>query len=166
MKRVIVCDTGPLVHLSEAGLVYLLRETGDVHIPPAVRAEMERYDADWISPTWLSVHQLEDQHAGKVRFWIDAEQLDPGEAEAIGLALQLKADWMLTDDARARQFAETLNLEVHGSVGLLLWAAAVGHLDNHRKAHEALDALARSSLWVSERVVREARTAIDSLIAD
>jgi predicted nucleic acid-binding protein len=82
------------------------------------------------------------------------------------LALQLKADWLLTDDAEARQFAETLGLEVHGSIGLLLWAVAWGHLSNRKKAYESLDALANSSLWVSERVLREARKAIDLLALD
>jgi predicted nucleic acid-binding protein len=91
------------------------------------------------------------------------DQLDPGEAEAIGLALQMKVDWLLTDDAQARRFAERLALEVHGSVGLLLWAVAAGHLHDREQANAALDALTSSSLWISKRVLREARKAIDIL---
>jgi hypothetical protein len=29
MKRIVVCDTGPLLHLSEAGAVHLLAEMGN-----------------------------------------------------------------------------------------------------------------------------------------
>jgi hypothetical protein len=54
--------------------------------------------------------------------------IDAGEADAIGLALQEHADWLLTDDAKARQFAESTGLEVHGSIGLLLWSVAAGHI--------------------------------------
>jgi len=70
---------------------------------------------------------------------------------------------LLTDDAQARRFAERLALEVHGSVGLLLWAVAAGHLNDREQAHAALDALTSSSLWISKRVLREARKAIDIL---
>jgi hypothetical protein len=34
MTRMIVCDTGPLLHLSEAGAVHLLSMAGRVLIPP------------------------------------------------------------------------------------------------------------------------------------
>jgi predicted nucleic acid-binding protein len=155
-----------LLHLSEAGLIGLLPQAGDVYIPPIVRAGLARYLPGWKPAEWLAIIQLEGQRVGDAQSWVSAEQLDPGEAEAVGLALQLRANWLLTDDAQARQFAETLGLEVHGSVGLLLWAVAVGHLSSRKKAHESLDALANSSLWVSERVLQEARNAIDLLAVD
>jgi predicted nucleic acid-binding protein len=94
---------------------------------------------------------------------VQTNQVDGGEAEAIGLVLQIRANWLLTDDAKARQFAESLGLEVHGSVGVLLWNVATGHIDDKRTAHQLLNDLAKSSLWVSERVVNAARKAIDSL---
>jgi len=54
MKR-IVCDTGPLLHLGEAGVRDLLASAGDVHIPPAVDFEIRGYEADWQirRPAWL-----------------------------------------------------------------------------------------------------------------
>ena len=47
-----------------------------------------------------------------------------GEAQAIALARQFGPDWLLTDDASARLLAQSLGLEVHGSLGLVLWSAA------------------------------------------
>lgn len=90
--------------------------------------------------------------------------MDAGEAEAIALARQVQADWFLTDDAAARLFARALGLEVHGSLGIVLWAAAVGHL-NRTAAETALNHLARSSLWVSAKVLAEARSALDQLLS-
>jgi predicted nucleic acid-binding protein len=49
--------------------------------------------------------------------------LGPGEIEAILLARAVNADWLLTDDAGARLVAAFLGLEVHGSLGVILWAA-------------------------------------------
>jgi len=88
--------------------------------------------------------------------------LDAGEAEAIALARQIQADWFLTDDAAARLFAQALGLEVHGSLGIVLWAAVAGHL-NRAAAEAVLNRLAQSSLWVSARVLAEARSALDQL---
>jgi len=36
VTRLIVCDTGPLLHLSEAGMISLLQQAGDILIPPVV----------------------------------------------------------------------------------------------------------------------------------
>jgi predicted nucleic acid-binding protein len=90
--------------------------------------------------------------------------LEAGEAEAIALARQLSAAWFLTDDAAARVCATVLGLEVHGSLGIVLWAAARKHL-SHEKAAAALDRLAHSSLWASAQVLAEARAALDRLFA-
>jgi predicted nucleic acid-binding protein len=85
--------------------------------------------------------------------------LNVGEAEAISLARQLGADWLLTDDAAARLLAQSLGLEVHGSLGVVLWAAAEGHI-SYLEGEEILNRLAASSLWVSASVILEAKEAL------
>jgi predicted nucleic acid-binding protein len=80
--------------------------------------------------------------------------------------LQQRSDWLLTDDAQARQFAERLGLEVHGSIGLLLWAVASGFVENREQAHRMLNGLKRSTLWISERVAAAATSAINELTAE
>jgi predicted nucleic acid-binding protein len=86
----------------------------------------------------------------------------PWGSHAVALAVQLNADWLLTDDAKARQFANTLGLEVHGSIGLLLWSLGEGFIQKDQ-AYNLLDGLAHSSLWVSERVLERARETIELL---
>jgi predicted nucleic acid-binding protein len=78
------------------------------------------------------------------------------------LARRLRADWFLTDDAAARLFAQSLGIEVHGSLGVVLWAAAVSELDQG-EAFATLDRLAGSSLWISATVLEEARAALRQL---
>lgn len=163
MTRVIVCDTGPLLHLSEAGAIHLLSLVGDILIPTLVAIEFESNAQGWKPPQWVKVVELESSARQKAEKWIKANQIDAGEAEAINLALQVKADWLLTDDAKARQLAESMGLEVHGSIGILLWTVAAGHIRDKPLAFNLLDNLANSSLWISERVLQEARNALDIL---
>ncbi len=162
--RCVVSDTGPLLHLVEAGSLHLLEPVGEVHIPGMVDREMCHHEASWSTskPHWIELIVLVEPHATEAHAWQQAGLLDAGEAEAIALARQLRADWLLTDDAPARLLAESLGLEVHGSLGVVLWAAAVGHL-THAEAEAALDNLADSSLWVSARVLAEAKVALDKL---
>ena len=163
MTRIIVCDTGPLLHLSEAGAVHLLSMAGRVLIPPLVVVEFEANAQGWQHPQWVKKVSLRRSTHQKVTRWIEAKQIDAGEAEAIGLALQEKADWFLTDDAKARQFAESLGLDVHGSIAVLLWSIATGQIQDKVTVVRLLDNLAISYLWISDRVLQEAHIAIDDL---
>lgn len=163
MTRIIVCDTGPLLHLSEAGAIHLLSLAGEVLIPPLVAVEFEANAQGWQPPQWVRRVALRKPSQQKVERWVKAKRIDAGEAEAIGLALQEQAEWLLTDDAKARQFAETLGLEVHGSIAILLWSIAAGLIHDQATAIQLLDNLANSSLWISDQVLQKARTAIDSL---
>lgn len=115
-------------------------------------------------PDWIEPATLEPRFRKSAAYWLQAGLLDPGEAEALSLATQLKADWLLTDDTAARLIAQQQGLEVHGSLGVILWAAATGHF--HRfEAEKALDSLFRSSLWLSSRVRKEARAALRKIFS-
>ncbi len=111
----------------------------------------------------MHVTQLDTGPALEARSWQQAGFLHYGEAQAIALARQLRADWLLTDDAAARLLAASWGLEVHGSLGLVLWSAAQRHL-SHPEAEAALDGLARSSLWVSPSVLLAAKAALNQMV--
>ena len=166
MSRIIVCDTDPLLHLSEADAIHLMRPVGNILISPAISTEFKRNSSKRKLPSWVKIRQLDQPARDRMSEWSKKEIIDSGEAEAIRLALQVKCDWFLTDDAKARQFAESLRLEAHGSVGLLLWAVAMGHIESRAQAHRLLDGLIRSFLWISERVIREAEKAIEELLPE
>ena len=160
MKR-IVCDTGPLLHLFEANLLSLLEAAGEVLVPPGVASELESMEQELRlgDLPWAEVRPLRGPHDAEARAWKDAGLLHFGEAEALALARQERADWFLTDDSAARVVAEQQGIEVHGSLGVLLWAAATGLLELPA-AQAALDRLHGSSLWLSPRVLSEARRAL------
>jgi uncharacterized protein len=162
--RLVVLDTGPILHLGEAQSLDVLGQAGEVHIPEAVDTEVRRYVPDWPThrPGWIIVDVLAEPHGREAAAWQKAGLLDAGEAAAIALAQQIGADWLLTDDAAARIFAKALGLEVHGSLGVVLWATANGYF-SRAEAEACLDRLAQSSLWVSARVLAEAKAALSQL---
>lgn len=159
-----MCDTGPILHLAEAEALVLLRHAAPILVPPAVEAEMQTLRTNWRTdrPRWIEVEPLTPRHTEEAKGWFAADLLDVGEAEAVALARQVKAGWLLSDDAAAALFARSLGLEVHGSLGVVLWCVARGHLPA-RDGRAVLRRLKESSLWLSDRVMREALAALAAM---
>jgi predicted nucleic acid-binding protein len=162
--RTVICDTGPILHLKEANLLYLLAKTGKVYVPEMVDIELAEIDNTWENqrPSWILVETLSEKESSQAEALYSSGLLEAGESEAIILAQQVKADWLLTDDALARIFADMIGIEVHGSLGIVLWAAATGHLQ-HNDAKSAIGRLAKSSLWISRNILKEAYKALDEM---
>jgi len=161
---IVVCDTGPILHLHQAGALNVLAGAADVVIPGAVQDELRELIPGWRrrKPRWLLVRRLSSEQRKDPIIRQLARELGAGEAEAITLARLLDADWLLTDDAEARAIAQLVGLEVHGSLGVVLWGAATGRLAE-AEANDALNRLRRSSLWISTAVFEEARRALRKL---
>ncbi len=159
--RTIVSNTGPLLHLWEAGALEVLACAGEVLIPAEVLAELNRHGIRNLGDhcSWLKVSDPPSDRLAVLEPWIESGIIHAGEAAALALARHVDAAWFLTDDAAARLLGSTLGLEVHGSLGIILWAAASGSLDESISV-ELLNALIGSSLWVSPRIAAAARQAL------
>jgi len=162
--RQIASNTGPILHLSEIGAIEILRDAGEIHIPAAVENELIHSIAGWSSkrPGWLRMTEVDPSHAVPFEPWAGTGVIHAGEAAALAIAMQIRADWFLTDDAAARLVGRTLGLEVHGSLGVILWAGAQQRIDGQR-ARDLLERLAASSLWMSPRVLAEARSTLQAI---
>ena len=162
--RLIVCDTGPILHLQEAGLLKLIKKAGKVYIPQRVDIEMASQSLSWKTdkPGWIKVEPLLPDEARQAESIFLSGLLDMGETEAIILAKRLKTTWFLTDDSEARIFATSLGLEVHGSLGVVLWSAAMGNL-TYKQSMNALEKLSQTSLWISKATLKEAEKAVKKI---
>jgi predicted nucleic acid-binding protein len=163
--KTVVCDAGPIIHLYEANCLKLLRQTGSLYLPQRVFSEIKtaiQLKDEW--PEWLKVISLSPDEKKEAGFWKKSGDLHDGEAEALVLARREKADWFLTDDSAARLFVSLLGIEVHGSLGIILWNAAHRHL-SRLETERALNGLEASSLWLSPRIYREARQSLDDIYA-
>jgi hypothetical protein len=125
---VVISDTSPIRALHYLGQVDLTRTLyGTVLLPPAVRDELRRptrtSPAIDLSPyPWLVVRatQLPPAALGV------PSDLDPGESEAIALAIESHANLLLVDERKATFAARQLGLDTVGVLGLLLEAKRAG----------------------------------------
>jgi predicted nucleic acid-binding protein len=53
-----VSDTGPLLHLAEAGALHIVRLAGELHIPSFVFVELTHYLSDQQVPAWIQIDTL------------------------------------------------------------------------------------------------------------
>ena len=114
---IVVSDTSPITALLTVGQIELLRKLfGKVVIPPAVNAELQRSHTSF--PRWLQVRELRDD-APAARY---EHIVDRGEAEAIALAQELRADRLLMDERKGRQLAQQAGVPVLALVGVILIA--------------------------------------------
>jgi predicted nucleic acid-binding protein len=139
----VVSNTSPLMNLAIIGHLGLVRrQFGEIWIPPAVLKEFRlgedlpgcRAVAESIETGWLVVKEVADDALVQVL----QRDLDQGEAEAIALALQVKASWLLLDEREARRMAKLLKLKVTGLLGILLRAKYDGEFASLREVMERL----------------------------
>ena len=155
MTPAVVSDTGPLIALARVGRLDLLRRLyGQVVIPPAVHDELAldsnrpgaRTLAIALEAGWVAVQPA--TYPGVVSEI--ARHLDQGEAEAIALAEQRSARFLLIDDAKGRRVARLRGVRVVGVAGMLLAAKSQGALD---AVGPVLDALSEAGYRLSPRLI-------------
>jgi predicted nucleic acid-binding protein len=123
----VVSDTSPVRALHRVGLLDLLPAIfGDVLVPPAVRDELLAAPADF-TPIRIEDFQF-FRLVAPARMLEFAAHLDPGESEAISLADELRADWLLIDERMGHDVAIAAGLRTVGVIGILLRAKQVGKL--------------------------------------
>jgi predicted nucleic acid-binding protein len=125
---IVVSETSPVRALAHLGRLELLRELfTQVIVPPAVAKELRNppggqiaVDVDTL--TFVTVHAVSDP-ANVDQFQND---LDPGESEALAIALELEAQFILMDEAAGRKKAKEVGLTPIGVLGVLLEAKRRG----------------------------------------
>lgn len=139
---VVVSNTSPLSNLAIIGRLGLVREQlGNVIIPPAVRAELERNPRQdalgalkaAIHEGWIQVKAL----AGPVPKDL-AASLDLGEAEALALAREMTASLVLLDDSAARERTGQLGFKFTGVLGVLRHAKQAGTIPSLKRELQRL----------------------------
>jgi uncharacterized protein len=131
---IVVSDTSPMTALLTVGQSDLLaRIFGEVLIPEAVQAELLR--AHTVLPAWLKVQPARDR--AKVRTYM--QKVDLGEAEAITLAEELQAEFLLMDERKGRRLAQAQHLRVVGLLGVILIAKRRGLIPSARNLLSQLD---------------------------
>ena len=127
---VVISDASPLICLSGLRQLDLLRLLyGSVLVPETVWQEVTRPPTFTAPTTPAAVSDA--KAAGWLKVAVATNRplvtqlettLDPGEAEAIALAVENKRSLLLIDERDGRQVARALGVEITGTLGVLLRA--------------------------------------------
>jgi predicted nucleic acid-binding protein len=156
----VVSNTSPLRYLIAVGQSDLIANIfGHVLIPREVEKELTHPAAlpvvrQWMKqrPSWIEVHDL----AGPPEHAL-LQRLDLGEAEAIQLAVDIKADFLIIDERLGRHAATERSIIIVGILGILLESYRGGTI---RQPMQTLAELQNAGFRVSRRLVLEFQTQI------
>jgi hypothetical protein len=150
---IVVSDASPMINLAIIDQLNLLQKLyGTVVVPQAVYEEIviegagqvgatEVTEADWIKITQSTNRPLLTSLEG---------ELDRGEAEAIVLAFELKADLLLIDERKGRIVANRLGINAIGLLGILVKAKHEGLISTVGLIMDNLKS--KAGFWISEEL--------------
>jgi predicted nucleic acid-binding protein len=150
---IIISDSSPLIALGRIGRLDILRVIfGSLILPDAVwkevvEAGMQKLGANEVGiAPWISRQSANDLDLVNLL----RHDLGAGEAEAIVLARECNADFLLIDERLGRSAAKSLGLKVVGLVGVLIEARERGLITD---AESLMDRLHNEAgFWISEEL--------------
>ncbi len=154
----VVSNTSPLVAYAHARLLWVLRDLfGEILIPAAVRDEIaaksESTSArEIVAAAWIQHRALSGAPS--------PGPLDPGEADAIALAQEVRADLLLLDDMAGPIAATRAGLAILGSVEVLLRGFEVGVVEDPTAC---LHSLRDAGHCLSDRLTEQFGQAVEAV---
>ncbi|MDP3039904.1 MAG: DUF3368 domain-containing protein [Deltaproteobacteria bacterium] len=156
----VVSNSSVLINLARIGKLDLLHELyGELVIPEAVWQEVVIEGAgqpgtdEVKAAAWIKKHVI----TNKQLLHALQQDLDAGEAEAIALASEVKAELLLMDERLGRETAHHLGLRYIGLIGVLIEARHKGLISAVKPHLDALRDMAgfriRDELYL--RVLRD-----------
>lgn len=124
----------------------------EISIPFAVFQEIEAgrnkaFYQDLSTITWIKIREIKDKKA--LKYFLE---LDTGEAEAIVLANEIGADLIILDEKLGRFHAKHADLQVTGTIGILLKAKSMGLIPAIKPL---LQELIDKDVWISGTLMNE-----------
>jgi hypothetical protein len=154
----VVSNSSPLITLATVNRLALLEVLFEqIAIPQTVYDEVvihgegEPGSTEVAEAEWIHTFQAKDQLAVNLL----RESLDAGGSEAIVLAQELNARYILLDDALARRKARLIGLRVTGTMGIILMSKEAGLVPAVRPI---LDELTGTDFRISGSVYQEVLT--------
>jgi predicted nucleic acid-binding protein len=159
---IIVSDTSSLSALLRIGQLDLLKSLFfTIVIPEKVADELRQLPAFGVDISsfemadWISIKQPTDLALLEKL----SLNLDEGEAQAIALAIELSADWLIIDELKGRQTATMLSINIMGLGGVLLLAKREGVLPSVKNILDQI--LSQTSFRMSAALIDKIQLAAD-----
>lgn len=130
MPNAIISDTSCLILLAKIDHLDILPKLfGEITITPKIQDEFGNP-----LPNWIKVKSPENDTYQRIL----ATSLDQGEAGAIALAIEETGCLLIMDDLKGRKIATHLNLNITGTLGVLINAKHRGIIDSIKPALEKI----------------------------
>lgn len=150
---IVVSDTSPIINMAAIGHLELLRKLyKGLVIPQAVYHEttvkgLGQVGAQEIEKSkWIEVEEIPDKNLTEAL----KLELDEGEAEAIALAIGIKADLLLIDERRGRKIADRFGLKYIGLLGAIIEAKHKNLIPNVRSLLDSL--ISKAGFWIDQEL--------------
>lgn len=146
--KVIIADTSCLIIYHKIDQLIILQNTfSELIVTKEVSVEFGEL------PNWVVIKEVEN----KEQYLKLADDLGIGEASSIALALELGNSLLIIDEKKGRKVAGDFNLEIIGSLGVLIKAKEMGVIKSVRAILILIDKTNfRISSSIREKVLKEA----------
>ena len=153
----VVLDAGPIIHLEQIEALHVLNFIDNKVICPTVESEVDepsqRLDFD--------IRKLNGESKDKAKYFMNRYDIEMGEASALALCQQEEIQLLLTDDLDARDAARKLELEPHGTLGIIT-KAYTKQIISKTEAKNLIKSLRdNSSLYITSDLVQWAVNRIE-----
>jgi predicted nucleic acid-binding protein len=138
---VVISDTSPLINLAIIGHLHLVPSLfGKVIMPDSVYQEIVVTGSGLPGSEEIRMADWVDVRSCKDLLFVNRlmEELDPGESEAIVLAVEIHANIILMDEDLGRKIALRYQLQPLGVLGILLKSKSAGMIPLVRPLMDAL----------------------------
>jgi len=160
---IVVSDTSPISALIRCDQLHLLQKLYDkILIPKKVFEELQylvhyNISIDILTQSkWIKIKEVSSS------FLVEKynNEVEEGEAEALVLATEYKADLILADVLAARTLAIHLGFKTKGLLGIFLEAESKGFIENSQLIQELI---ASKIVWISNKVYEQYLTSLKKI---
>ncbi len=151
--RKVISNTTPILSLLKINKLSVLRDLyGEIYIPFAVYEEIENgkdksYYQNLKNIDWIKIQKIKSESS---RFYF--MDLDKGEAEVLILANEMGADLVIIDEVLGRRYAKKMELNLTGTLGILLKAKQKGLLS---QIQNLLIELQEKGSWFNPQLIEK-----------
>ncbi len=114
MHKIVIADTSCLILFSKIGLTHILHSLyADVSVTAEVANEFGEPLPDWIN--------IQAAKPANIALF-EGYNIGLGEITSLALAFELKNSMIILDDDKAKKIAKAFNMEVTGTLGIIVKA--------------------------------------------